>query len=148
MQQSDTRASRSMDMDGLGGGLRQGKIGLSLGGIMMRSTIIFSSALPVVDLPCFGVFTVASFCFSHWGAVDFAVYTFANHKGLFKKFVMRFSLLFLCIIWFCIQPTCFWSLISISHCHQLVVLFVHMLFNFCGILSFSDLGDVVSRYVL
>jgi hypothetical protein len=94
MQQSDTRASRSMDMDGLGGGLRQGKIGLSLGGIMMRSTIFFSSALPVVDLPCFGVFTVASFCFSHWGAVDFAVYTFANHKGLFKKFVMRFSLLF------------------------------------------------------
>ena len=65
MLQSDTRASRSMDMDGWVG-VMVGKIGLFWGGIMMRSATFSSLSLPVVDLPWFGVFYLA-FCFS-WGA--------------------------------------------------------------------------------
>jgi len=65
MLQSNTRASRSMDMDGWVG-VMVGKIGLFWGGIMMRSATFSSLSLPVVDLPWFGVFYLA-FCFS-WGA--------------------------------------------------------------------------------
>jgi hypothetical protein len=63
MLQSDTHASRSMDMDGWVGGFYGGKrSGYLWGGHNDEVDDSFSSsALPVVDLPWFGVFTVASF---------------------------------------------------------------------------------------
>lgn len=86
MLQFDTRASRSMDMDGWAG-FMVGKTGISLGGHNDEVGNFVLFFLPVVDLPWFGVFYFA-FCFS-WGAVRLYL---CQSQRLVKKFMLFFFL--------------------------------------------------------
>jgi hypothetical protein len=84
-----------------------------------------------------------AFSFFLMGSGRFCGYTFANHKGLFKKFLCVFLLLYsdIPVFWFfdfdILLPATNW-----------LYSFVHMLSQSLWFLSFSHSCDLVSEHVL